>query len=281
MMQVLSVAALASESDPGDGLPPGAADVRVEDHVGEFIPLGLAFKDDTGKSVTLEKYFKPGKTVVMTLNYSDCPGLCIAQLENLVETLRKTDAKGLGEDFDIVTVSIDPREDSDKAKRTKAKYTGLLRDTKADTNWHFLVGKQPEITALAKSLGYYYTYDKSSDRFNHPAVLYFLSSEGRVCRYLADLGVEPEQLRLAVVDAGEGKLTRSLAETFIQFCYFYDPEANRYSASAKRILAVAGGAFVILMVGFLAPFWFSKKSTNAVAETPSLGNSEDKSSSNS
>jgi protein SCO1/2 len=276
VLQVVSVTALASNAS--DGIPPNMGDVRVEDRVGEFIPLGLAFKDDSGKSVTLEKYFKPGKTVVLSLNYSDCPGLCIAQLENLVETLRRMDAKGLGEDFEIVTVSIDPREDTDKAKRTKAKYTGLLRDTQAESSWHFLVGNQPEITALAKSVGYFYTYDKVNNRFNHPAVLYFISSEGRICRYLADLGVEPEQLKLAVGEAGEGILTRSLAETFIQFCFFYDPEANRYSASAKRILSLAGGAFVVLMIGFLAPFWFSKRtSPGHVAKTPSQETVEDNS----
>jgi protein SCO1 len=156
--------------------------VRVEDKVGEFIPKELLFKDDSGKTVKLESYLKPGKTVVMTLNYSDCPGLCIAQLENLVETLRRMDGQGLGENYEIVTVSIDPREDTDKASRTKAKYTTLLRDTEAEANWHFLVGKQPEITALAKSLGYYYTYDKENNRFNHPAVLYFISAEVWACR---------------------------------------------------------------------------------------------------
>lgn len=258
-LQAVAVTALAVNA--GDGLPASLADVRVEDRVGEFIPQELAFKDDSGKSVTLGHYFKAGKTVVLSLNYSDCPGLCIAQLENLVETLRQMDAQGLGEDFEIVTVSIDPREEVDKAKRTKAKYLGLLRDVRAEDHWHFLVGNQPEITALAKAVGFYYTYDQVNNRFNHPAVLYFLSSQGRVCRYLADLGVEPDQMKLAVAEAGEGKLTRSLAETFIQFCYYYDPEANRYSASAKRIMALAGGAFVILMVGCLAPFWFGSKSS--------------------
>lgn len=249
--------------------------VRVDDKVGEFIPLELTFRNEQGSAVKLDSYFKQGKTVVITLNYSDCPGLCIAQLENLVEMLRKIDGRGLAENYEIVTISIDPREQPDKASRTKAKYAGLLRGTKVAEGWHFLVGNQPEITALAKSLGYYYTYDRENNRFNHPAVLYFVSSEGRLCRYLTDLGVEPDQFKLAVTEAGEGKLTRSLAETFVQFCYTYDPEKNRYSADAKKIMVVGFTSFAVLMAGFLAPFWFGKSKSADAAKVTSPATADD------
>lgn len=249
-----------------DDLPPNARGIDVVDQVGDFLPLQLQFRDDSGKAVRLEKFFQRGKPIVLTLNYSDCPGLCIAHLENLVETLRAIDSKGLGENYEIVTVSIDPREDSEKAARTKAKYTGLLRGSQADEAWHFLVGKQSEITELAKALGYFYTYDKVNDRFNHPAVTYFISAEGRICRYFVDLGIEPSQFRLAVTEASEGKLTRSLAEVFVQFCYYYDPDANRYSADARRILAIAGAGFVLLLLGAMAPFWFASNKPEGVTQ---------------
>ncbi|MFO0940632.1 MAG: SCO family protein [Pirellulales bacterium] len=285
MLVQLALLAVASEGsqtnelgveDPGLG-----TSVRVEDKVGEFIPLELRFRDEQGSIVKLDRYFKQGKTVVVTLNYSDCPGLCIAQLENLVETLRKLDGRGLVENYEIVTISIDPREQPDKASRTKAKYAGLLRGTKVVEGWHFLVGNQPEITALAKSLGYYYTYDRANNRFNHPAVLYFVSSEGRLCRYLTDLGVEPDQFKLAVSEAGEGKLTRSLAETFVQFCYTYDPEKNRYSADAKKIMAVGFASFAVLMCGFLAPFWFGRSKPKDEAKVTSQFSADDKLTTNS
>ncbi len=250
-----------------DQMPQGAEGIDVVDQVGEFLPLELAFRDDRGRAVRLQDYFKRDKVIVLTLNYSDCPGLCIAQLENLVETLRKLESRGLGESYELVSVSIDPREDSQKAARTKAKYTGLLRETAANSAWHFLVGKQPEITSLAKAVGFYYTYDKANDRFNHPAVTYFISSDGRICRYFLDLGIEPEQFRLALAEAAEGKLTRSLAEAFVQFCFYYDPDANRYSADARRIMAVVGGAFAVLLLGFMAPFWFSPRKRSQGATT--------------
>jgi len=270
--QVACGCAHSSPQPSVDDLPLTVAGIEVKDQVGEFVPLELNFRDEAGRSVRLQDYFKKGKVVVLTLNYSDCPGLCMAQLENLVETLRKMDGRGLGESFELISLSIDPREDSDKAARTKAKYTGLLRETKAEAAWHFLVGKQSEITSLAKSVGFYYTYDKVNDRFNHPAATYFISSEGRICRYFLDLGIEPDQFQLAVAEASEGKLTRSLAEAFVQFCYYYDPEANRYSADARRIMALGGGAFTILLLGFMAPFWFSSRRKTALSTTSMVEN---------
>lgn len=246
-----------------DDLPSNAVGIDVEDKVGEFIPLDLIFEDERGNRIGLGKFFKNGKPIVLTLNYSDCPGLCIAQLDNLVDTLKAGSAKGLGERFEIVTVSIDPTESNEKASRTKEKYVGLLTDTKASTAWHFLTGKQSEIASLANAVGFRYTYDRLNKRYNHPAATYFISEDGRVCRYLLSLGVEPQQFDLAVAEAGEGKLTSSVADAIIQFCYMYDPDANRYSASAKRLLAFAAAAFCLMLVGCTAPFWFSKRKNPA------------------
>lgn len=254
-------------------LPANAKGIDVEDRVGEFLPLELMFVDEKGVKAPLRKYFGE-RPVILTLNYSDCPGLCIAQLDQLVETLRALRGDGLGTDYEIVTVSIDPTETSSKATRTKSKYVGMLRDSDAEQHWHFLTGKQAEISKLADSVGYRYTYDKANKRYNHPAVTYFVSPNGRLCRYLLSLGVEPEQLKLAVAEANEGKLTFSVADAFIQFCYLYDPEANRYTASAKRLMAFGGAAFVMLLTGCTAPFWFSKRRTRA-ANGPTSVNEPD------
>ena len=255
---LLCLVLVAQVSGQSNELPPNARGIDVEDRVGEFLPLELMFKDERGVDVPLRKDFEQ-RPVILTLNYSDCPGLCIAQLDQLVETLRALDAEGLGEEYEIVTVSIDPTESPAKAARTKSKYVGLLRETAAEEHWHFLTGPQASITALADSVGFRYTYDKVNKRYNHPAATYFVAPNGRLCRYLLSLGVEPEQFKLAVAEANEGKLTFSVADAFIQFCYLYDPEANRYTASAKRLLAFGGAAFALLLTGCTAPFWFSKR----------------------
>lgn len=240
-------------------LPAQAAGIDVEDRVGQFIPLGLKFVDERGNKVGLGRYFKKDKPIVLTLNYSDCPGLCIAQLDNLVSLLKGLNGAGIGDDFEIVTVSIDSSESSSKAARTKEKYVGLLRDTKAAEGWHFLTGKNQDIKQLADAVGFRYTYDAVNKRYNHPAATYFVSSNGRICRYLLSLGVEPDQFKLAIGEAREGILSATLADTIIQFCYLYDPNANRYSADARRIMAFGGAAFTMLLAGFTAPFWFTKK----------------------
>ncbi|MFN3193741.1 MAG: SCO family protein [Aureliella sp.] len=251
-------------------LPAGAQGIDVENKVGERIPLDAIFTDERGNKIGLGKFFNKKKAIVLTLNYSDCPGLCIAQLDNLVETLRKSNAAGLGDEFEIVTISIDPQEDHFKASNTKAKYTGLLKGTKAREAWHFLVGKQSEITKVAAAVGFKYTYDSTNKRYNHPAAIFFISPDGQICRYLLSLGVEPQQFKLAVADAGSGTLDFSIADSILQFCYLYDPNANRYTASARRMLAFAAGAFSLLLVGTTAPFWFRGK--KAADEAGAAGN---------
>lgn len=265
-----------------DELPDSAKGIEVEDRVGEFIPLNLVFTDERGNKVGLGKFFKRGKPIVLTLNYSDCPGLCLAQLDSVVATLRELDGAGIGEKFDIVTVSIDPTESHTKAARTKQKYTGMVRAPGAEAGWHFLTGDQKSITALAQSVGFHYTYDKASKRYSHAAVTYFISSDGRICRYFLSLGEEPEQFKFALSDASQGKLSSSISDTFVQMCYSFDPDANRYTADARRLLSVSAGAFVLLLLGIVAPFWFTRKaaanqpprssplsgsSTNAYTET--------------
>jgi len=239
-------------------LPENARGIGVDDKTGEFIPLDLLFNDERGNRIGLGKFFKQGKPIILTLNYSDCPGLCIAQLDNLVANLREPLGKDLGERFEIVTVSIDPTEKFTKARDTKTKYVGLLRDTKAEESWHFLTGEQQQITKLAKAVGFKYSYDKANNRYSHAAVTYFLSPEGRVCRYFVSLGVEPDQMKLAIAEAGKGQLNETMSDSFVQLCYMYDPEANRYATDARRVMAFGGAAFILMVVGLTAPFWFSR-----------------------
>lgn len=254
-----------------DELPDSAKAIEVEDRVGEFIPLDLVFSDERGNKLGLGRFFNRGRPIVLTMNYSDCPGLCMAQLDNVVATLSELNGAGIGEKFDIVTVSIDPTEDSIKAARTKEKYVGMLRQTKAREGWHFLTGEQKSISSLARALGFHYAYDKASKRYSHAAVTYFMSPSGRICRYFVSLGEEPEQFKFALGDAAEGKLGASLSDSLVQMCYSYNPDSNRYTADARRMLSFGAAAFVLLLIGFSAPFWFSGR---AVAKRPTSDSSQ-------
>ncbi len=128
-----------------------------------------------------------------------------------------------------------------------------------------MTGERSQIAKLAQTVGFKYTYDKANNRYSHAAVTYFISPEGRLCRYFVSLGLEPDQMKLAIAEAGKGKLSESIADSFIQLCYMYDPDANRYAADARRVMALGGAAFVIILVGSTAPFWFLR----SVAKAPS------------
>ncbi len=255
-------------------VPLNARGIDVEDRTGLFVPLDLLFNDERGNKIGFGKFFNQGRPIVLTLNYSDCPGLCIAQLENLVSTLRETNGEGIGSKFEIVTVSIDPTELPMKAARTKEKYVGMLGAGGSQNGWHFLTGDQASISKLANAVGFKYTYDKINKRYNHPAVTYFISSEGRICRYFLSLGTEPAQFRLAVSEAAQGKLGRSISDVIMQLCYQYDPDSNRYTAAAHRIMFFGWGVFALMMFGCIAPYWFTKRGvTNQIdAVTPKSSN---------
>ena len=240
-------------------LPETARGIEVEDRVGEFIPLNVMFKDERGTAIPLAKFFKQNKPIVLTMNYSDCPGLCMAQLNNLVDTLREMNGSGIGDKFEMISVSIDPTESHTKAAATKQKYVDLLREPGSEKGWHFLTGEQKSITELAQALGFHYSYDKASKRYSHASVTYFISPDGRICRYFLSLKEEPEQFKFALNDAGEGKLSTSLSDTFVQMCYSYDPLANRYTADARRLLSFAAAATILMVLGLTVPFWFSSR----------------------
>ncbi len=184
-------------------LPETARGISVVDKVGEFIPLDLIFTDERGNQIWLGKFFKKNKPIILTLNYSDCRGSALPNwtiwwpiCESLLDAIWVIVLRSLR------LVSTQRREFT-KARDTKAKYVGLLRDTKAEQAWHFLTGEQQQITKLANAVGFKYTYDKANNRYSHAAVTYFISPDGRICRYFVSLGLEPQQLKLAIAEAGK------------------------------------------------------------------------------
>jgi len=217
-------------------------------------------------------YFIDGnKPTIITLNYSDCPMLCNVQLNQLAKSLGELDLQ-IGEDFQILTVSIDPKETSEKARETKQKYVQqvLKQHPKADEGWGFCTAEQPVITEIASTLGFEYTFDEKSGEYYHPAMLAFLSPEGVISRYSLAVAFEPSDLRKALVEAGEGTVGTPV-DQFVLWCFSYDPTSNSYVPEAWKIMRLAGAATVCLMLACLAPYWIGRKrSSNQDTPTPVL-----------
>lgn len=250
----VAIASFVFGSD--DKLPERLDGVSVVEKLGEDIPMDVPFMDDHGSQTTVRELLKDGLPIVFTLNYSDCPGLCVAQLNGLAKGINEVGSLGLGKDFKMVSLSINPREGVDRAAATKKKYTDSLANHHKGDGWSFLVGNEPNIQKMTKSVGFNYTYDSKNNRYNHAAAAIMISPKGRITRYLYEVGFTPETLKMALVEAGEGRIG-SVLDAFVLRCYHYDANENRYSANAQSILSIAAGLFLTLGLAASLPFWIS------------------------
>lgn len=239
-------------------VPEAAKAIRIDEKLGDFLPFDLAFIDENGQPTTFGSLCTGKRPLLLTLNYSGCPGLCVAQLNGLTTGVAEMSGLELGKDFDMVSISIDPRETTEKAAKMKARYATLLPKEHDPKGWHFLTGDAKSIEKIADVVGFRYTYDKKEDRFNHASVAIGISPLGKITRYLYTVGFTPETIRLSLVEASEGRIGTT-ADQILLWCFHYNPDENRYSADARRLLSFAAGAFVLIGLGASAPFWFSRQ----------------------
>lgn len=247
---------------------PELGGVGVTEHLGATIPLDLKFKDENGREVKLANYFSKGlngRPVLLTLAYYRCPMLCTLVLNGVCNGAKELSLVA-GRDFDIVTVSIDPREDAALAKEKKERYVEAYGKPEAATGWTFLTGDEKEIQSLAKAVGFGYKYIEERDDFAHPAVSYILMPDGKISRYLYGIEFKPNDLKLALLEAGNGKIGNTI-DRIILYCYHYDPNAKGYVVMAGNVMKVGGVMTFIALSLFLASFWVKERFTEDAKTT--------------
>lgn len=234
-------------SPPSNVRPPGLKNVGIEQRLNEQLPLSLAFRDETGKKVQLGDYFGK-KPVILSLVYYRCPMLCSEVLSGLEGSLRalKFDA---GNEFDVLTVSFDPKDTPADATGKKLEMLKHYKRASASNGWHFLTGSQESIDALTKAVGFQYEYDPKTQQFAHTTAIMIITPEGKIAQYYFGIEFPPTDLRLGLIQASENKIG-TLADQVILYCYHYDPQAGKYSAIVSHILQLAGG-LTVLSIGLL------------------------------
>ena len=236
-----------------DALPKRLNGIDIEEHLDRALPLALPFKDTQGQSVTLAKYVSGQRPVIFSLNYSDCPMLCSLQLNGLVSVLGNLDRR-LGTDFEVVTVSLDPHETSERARETEARYRGeLTGDTKRE-GWHFLTGSQASIDTLADALGIRYAYNEQRKEYVHPASLVISTPTGHISRYLYGIEYHARTLSMSIVEAAQGKVGSSV-DRLILYCFHYDETEGRYAPAAMNIMRLGAGLTALGLGSFLGAYW--------------------------
>lgn len=261
---LLLLPGVALAEDPQDAI---LREIGVVEKPGAAIPRDLPFTDASGKPVRLGDYLGDGP-VLLTLNYYTCPMLCPLTFRSLASTMARVKAISLERDYRVVTVSIDPDEIPEivraKANETHALLEGL-KD--GDARWPFLYGSAGSIRRLTETVGY--RYRKVGREFAHPAVTIVLSPDGKVSRYLYGVEIDPRDLKLALIEASEGKIGASSAgNALLMYCFRYDPVGKRYMLYARNIMKAAGAVTVLLLAGLLAVLW---RRYGKTAEPPGKG----------
>jgi protein SCO1/2 len=220
--------------------------VGIDEHLGRTVDLDLAFTAENGQTVKLGDYFNQGRPVILDLVYYKCPMLCTLILNAQTQTMRDI-AWSPGKEYEVVTISIDPRETADVAREKKAVY--LSTYDRPAPGWHFLVDKDGDAKKLAEELGDHYRYDEKQQQFAHTSAIMILTPSGKISRYLYGIHYPSRDVRFALTEAAEGNLTLTV-EKILLFCYHYDPQANRYVLFAMNVMRT-GGVLTVLLISFV------------------------------
>ena len=239
-------------SPPANTRPPRLENVGIEQHLDAQVPPDLTFRDDAGKTVKLADYFGR-KPLILNLVYYNCTMLCGEALAGLSSAMRLVKFD-VGNEFDVITVSFDPRETSEMAAAKKKDYVARYGRTNAAAGWHFLTGQPDSINALTKAVGFQYQYDAKSNQYAHATAIMVLTPQGRISRYFYGVDFPPKDLRMGLVEASQGKIGNAV-DAVLLFCYHYDPETGKYGAMVANILRLAAAVTILVMGIFLFIFW--------------------------
>lgn len=233
------------------GLPKALQDVGIDQKLGQQLPLDLVFKDENGQDVRLAQFFGK-RPVVLSLVYYSCPMLCTQVLNGMTESFRVLGFTQ-GEDYNVVTVSFDPRETPALAAAKKKIYVDYLPAEKragAIAGWHFLTGDETNIRALSEAVGFRYHWDEATTQFAHASGIMVLTPEGKLAQYYYGIEYPARDLRLGLVEASAHKIGTPVDQLLL-YCFHYDPATGRYGAVVMNIIRLGGIATVLAIVGML------------------------------
>jgi protein SCO1/2 len=239
-------------SPPANTRPPRLQNVGIEQHLDSQVPPDLTFRDESGKSVKLGDYFGR-KPLILNLVYYNCTMLCGEALAGLSSAMRLVKFD-VGNEFEVVTVSFDPRETPEMAAAKKIDYVKRYGRANAAAGWHFLTGQAASIDALTKAVGFQYQYDAKSKQYAHATAIMVLTPQGRISRYFYGVDFPPKDLRMGLVEASQGKIGNAV-DAVLLYCYHYDPQSGKYGAMVANILRLAAAATILLLGGLFFILW--------------------------
>lgn len=253
-----------SADSPSGEKPRDLNDITIDQRLNELLPLDAVFLDEEGKQVRLGDYFGT-KPVVIALVYYSCPMLCNQVLNGMTKSLDVLKGFDIGKEFDVVTVSFDPREGPDAARQKKETYIKWYKREGAARGWHFLTGDQANIDRFANAVGFRYRWDEKTNQFIHASGIMIATPEGRLSRYYYGIEYAPKDLRLGLVESSGGKIGNPV-DRILLYCYHYDPATGKYGAVVMNMIRLGG---VVTLIALALMFiMFRRASKRSAITTP-------------
>jgi len=215
----------------------------VEEHVGALLPLDTPFLSASGEAHRLGDFIGRGRPSLLVLAYSRCSMLCGLVLRATADLVPQLGLQP-GQDYDLLTISIDPRETPFEAGRTR-QVTIERAGLAPGDQWPFLVGEETSIRRVADSLGFSYRWDPASEQFAHPSVIFTLSPAGRVSGYFYELIADPNAVSAALL----GRTTpraRSVGAAVLS-CFRFDALGRKYGSVVQRCFQLGAGSVALAL----------------------------------
>ena len=222
--------------------------VGIDQKLGAYVPVNLKFRNESGTDVMLARYLDE-HPVILVPAYYECPMLCTQILNGLLSGLRPLSLNA-GQDFLVVTFSIDPDEYSKLAAAKKVNYVDGYGREGGESGWHFLTGDQASINALTQALGYRYIYDPETDEYVHASGIAILTPNGKIARYLFGVEFAPRDLQLGLLEAAQDQISSPI-DAILLYCFQYNPLTGKYTLAIYRLVRIAGVITVICILSFI------------------------------
>ena len=227
--------------------------IDIDERPGAVLPADLRLRDMAGKDVTLGSYFDGERPVVLLMAYYECPMLCSLVLNGMLKGMKGLEWTA-GKEYRVVVVSFDPRDTPEVARQKREAYVGAYGRGVGERGFDFLVGDEAEVRRLADTIGFKYRWDTETKQYAHAAGAFAITPQGKLSRTLYGIEFQNKDLRLALLEASEGKLGAAWGRVLL-FCFHYDSSEGEYVLAGRRLMKAFGGLFALVLAGFLVRMW--------------------------
>lgn len=219
-------------------------EVGIVEQLESYLPDNILLISENGDSILTGELF--GKPIVLNLVYFRCPGICTPLMDGLAEVVKKSGLT-IGKDYQVMTVSFNPKEGTKLAIQKKNNYLNVTGLEEAREGWIFYTTDSTNISRLTKSVGF--RYKQTGNDFLHTGTLIFIAGDGKITRYLNGVRFLPFEFKMAVIETSRGQSGPTINKV-LQYCYTYDPEGHGYVLNITRVAGII--ITFILLVLFLS-----------------------------